>query len=109
MKINSKLKAKYYLKYLITMLRKELPNTQDSSDESLEKLLKQRIAYYAGCCDDVVRWKVEYFYEAAHPIFGKISEHGSPEPEEVEECALKQCDLVTLRTDKAETVLVNLN
>jgi hypothetical protein len=47
-----------------------------------EQLERRNLGYYAGYYGADTRERVERLFKCAHPIFGKIAEHGTPVPEE---------------------------
>lgn len=47
-----------------------------------EQIVRDNLGYFAGYYDAETRERVERLYNCQHPIFGKISEHGIPTPEE---------------------------
>jgi hypothetical protein len=47
-----------------------------------EQLERRNLGYYAGYYGEETRERVERLFKCAHPIFGKIAEHGAPSDEE---------------------------
>ena len=47
-----------------------------------EEIVKSNLGYYAGYYSNETRKRVEKLFNCAHPIFGSISSHGTPTPEE---------------------------
>jgi hypothetical protein len=47
-----------------------------------EQLERGNLGYYAGYYGEETRERVERLFKCAHPIFGKIAEHGPPAAEE---------------------------
>lgn len=104
MNVNTYIKAKTILKYLVDDILKHNPNC---NLEEATNIAKQNIGYFAGYYSDEVRANVEKYFDTAHPFFGKISEMGVPTYEEALECGQKLITLAEIRNRKIQESFEN--
>lgn len=107
MEIKSQKIADEYLKDYIAYLDKEITWSVEAGNaiargdfSSAEQLAKQNLAYYAGYYDDATRERVERLFDCEHPIFGRLSEMGTPTGEESFQCGMQRKTLKEIRNQK---------
>lgn len=82
MRIKTKKEAKLYLEQYTAYIQKFLDKNPRSDGRTAESIAKENLGYWAGYYDNKTRRRVEKLFESSHPIFGKISEKGTPTSDE---------------------------
>lgn len=107
MEIKEQIIADEYMKDYISYLDNEIAWTVEACTaivngdfRSAESLAKTNLAYYAGYYDDATRERVERLFDCGHPIFGKLSEMGTPTGEESFQCGMQRKTLKEIRNKK---------
>lgn len=85
MKIKTQEEADKFFEELVQHHMKE----NGDSRKKAEQIQRINLGYFAGYYDSETRERVERLFDCAHPVFGKISENGSPTAEEAFEAGKK--------------------
>lgn len=90
MKITDEQDAQQYLAdYIAYIEERRITHPEEAGRHSAEETAKINLGYYAGYYDSETRERVERLFMCAHPIFGKIADHGQPTAEHAHSAGAK--------------------